>query len=307
MEKKNILPLIITLAVGIILAGSLLAPLLDDYSTATYTYTNQGMPFAAVDEDTHTITVDADGNITSDGVTLDLSMFPGTYKQYTIVYSDTAFVRYDINTVQVQTRYSGSAGVAYNFSDGVTITISGTSATIKNDRTSSSTTITDVTYYIASEGDYVLALNPYVTTDSVMYGAGQTYFGTSQGIPAATNIYVTWKGTLDDIDSTILYWSAGSTYPTNVPDGYTLDVSETYPGLFKVNAINIKYAITSTSDHTYSLQSKYTYFLAPKEIVYDNVNYIGSQYVGLLGAILTITIVGIVVAAIGAIFIRRND
>lgn len=294
MDNKMI-TLIITLAVGVIMAGALLAPVVSDYGQAQYTITNEGMPFAAADEDTHTITVNAEGAITVDGETIDLALFPGTFNQYTIVYSDSAFVRYNLSNVTVETRYSGSAGVSYDWEDGVTITINGTSATVSNDTTSASKTISDVTYYIATEGDYVMAKNPIVRADDLMYGAGQTYFGGSAGLPTGVNVYTTWKGSVDDgITNTLLYVSGG-TY-TGVAGDPVINTTEVVDGVYKIDSVKLPFTL-STDSKDYTVTATYTYFLAPATFNYDNPNYLGVGPAAILGGVIVVFLAALVLMA----------
>lgn len=289
---KNLAKLVMILTVCIVIIGGTLAPYVDNVSAETKTYTNEGMPYAAVDDDTHTIVV-TDSSIEVDGEEIDQSLFPD-YTSLSIVYADAGFIRLITNSVVVNVTFSGSTK-SFSYSGyTVTITIVGDAATITTTEGSSTATVSDVNYYVATAGDYVLSENPYVNGESVIYGAGSTSFSTPN-----TVIYTVWSGTIEEISAEVLRTTNGSSVVSSTEVNTTNDTSN----LYRVDSVLVNYTATY-SGTDYSTTSTYTYFLAPAEVVYDNPDYLGSTNAVILLAIVVITIAALL--AVTARYLVRD-
>lgn len=292
MEKTNLLTLVVMLTVGIILAGSLLMPVLSEYTTATQTYYNDGIPYAAPDEDTHIIVISSDGaafTITTDGETCetpDLTL----YGSATIVYCSDISLRL-FTTGEVSGEGKNSLGTVSKFTLGtvdsdtsVTITITG------DDATSGSYTFSDVRAYISTEGAYVLCSTPKVNEDSdIMIIGGTT---TKGGIGTYS---ITGIGTVDDFEAKIVRGN-GTVEATSV------NVTNVDGNLSTVDQIVIDVTYNSND-----YQTTYTYFLAPHEVTYTPGNYLGANNAALLAAIPILVIVGILMVGVSAIVVKNRD
>lgn len=296
MKTTNLITLVITLTIGIILAGSLLMPVVDNSTATTKTILNTGSEFVSADSDdtdTHTIIISMDADskltITTDGEAVVLPDF-SLYGAASILYGENTFVRVSsAGVVNVYGRTNASTygnqtiGTA-SAANPITISITGTTATI------STYTIPDVQVFIAAEGPYVLTKNPYVLEDSMVFiGAVNTISGT--GI--AFDIY----GPLDDLIGKGV-WPNGRGIGDITPT-----LSNPTTNLYKVDKIEAE----ATNDGNVFGTMTITYFVAPKEITYDNAEYIGDQYAGILGAIPVLIIAALVVAAAGALYLKRDD
>lgn len=291
---------IMTIVVGVILVGSLLSVVISDYSTSTLIKENEGMPFAEADEDEHTIVVTSSG-ITADGVDMDMSLFPSGFRYYSIVMADAGFIRIDTTGNQLRVPIPGAGIATYNYStETVTVTITGDTAVVTTTASETTSTLTDVNVFICPDGDYVMTLKPYLNAESKLYGAGHTGFTT----PSAT-VYVVWTGTMSDLNGTGVGLVPSSSFASYSVDDVTMTADDLGNGLYRTDEVRVNYSLTDTSANEYSVYSSYTYFVAPAEVEYDNPDYLGAQYVGLLGAIVTIAIAGLLIVAVGSF--RNRD
>lgn len=305
--NNKLIPLLMALVVGIILAGSLLVPVTNDYSEAKKTIENEGMPYTEAGGD-HTIVVDSNG-ITYDGDAVDRSLFPGNFQNYTLVYGTESFVRYGSPNVLT---VSDSEGIkTFNITTGtvVTITLSGTSVTVTTSAAATTFIADDVLYHISpSGGDYVLALNPYVSEGDTVYAAGDTFFTGSDGRPGPVRLWIIWTGDNEDV-TVVANGFNGSSYSSVTVADPTVTIENPKTNLYRYESVVFDWTATATVEDvetTYDLTSTYTYFLAPKEVTYDNPNYVENG-TNLISVIPILVIVAILMIAVRAIAYRRAD
>lgn len=298
--KNNLIGLVLALAVGVLLVGTLVVPTVSSLTSEQLTYTNEGMPYAAVDEDEHILVFSPDG-ITVDGESIDVSLFPGEFTEYTVVYAEAAFIRLIPGSSTIQVRSTTSPN--FSFSEAtVTITITGSTAVLTTTASSSSPTITNVTHYLSSEGDFVLALNPVVLSDSAIVGAGQTGFNaTTYELPATLTVRTVWDGTIEGISASVFSFVPTDTYSSLEVSNVSVNTTDLGNGLYRIDSVLIYYTVTDTDSVEYDVNSTYTYFLAPYQMQYDNPNYVGDGLVPLVSAIVLMTLVVLVVVAARAV------
>ena len=294
--NNKLIPLVITLVVGIILAGSLLMPVMNTYDEPTRTYHNEGVPYALVDADDtteHTIVVTADG-VTCDDEIIDASAY--LTGDYTLVFGAHSILRYSPANGRVVfggSNTEDSSNVftdlrTANSEDTLTITIVGDELTTLNGETTR--TVTDNWAYVCTEGAYRYCVNPYVTANDRIIGGGVTYS------PFSSATIICFDGTIEDIDANVARASPAATL--NEVRASTTAISG---NLVKIDAIYFD-CTQSDVDKT----ATYTYFLAPEKITYTNPEYIGDNYATLLGAIPIMLIIALLVVAVGVVA-RRND
>lgn len=284
--KTNVLTLIITMVVGIIMTGALLAPIISDNTDTEKTLTNVGANYSLYEAgETHTITFTTDSMIT-DGVAQPLPDI-SRYGSATIAYGEGGLLRLASNGVSWWGNISGEGSSRFiGSASSTTITISDAgacTATGANNSRSFSGTI----MYANPSGNLALTYNPYVLEDSTIYGCGTT---TVDAI--AYGIY--WSGNVSEITANAIV------PPTQTFGTIETNTTNTTTNLLQVDSVVIPND-TAGTDFTY------TYFFAPKEITYDNPNYVGSENAAILGAIPIVVIVAILMLAVGAIAYRRAD
>ena len=297
--NNKLITICITLFVGIILAGAVLVPVLNDTTGATKTYINEGTYYALADPDDDTSyvitvkSVDDVAVIDLDGEAITSTITGG----YTVVFGQHSIIRYFPENGRVILGGTVGAGTSSQFTDlrsadsseTLTLTITGDTLVTVNGETTK--TISDNWAFINPAGDYSYCYNPCVTASDRIIGGGVTYS------PFSSATVICFDGTIEGIDAGV-YRSS----PTVTLNDTVINTSNVATNLFRIDSIVFN-CTQSDADKT----ATYTYFLAPKEVVYDNPNYVGSASAAILGAIPILVIVSLILAAVGVIYVNRND
>lgn len=296
---NRLIGILVALTVGIIMVGSLVAPIVASYGYETKDYVNDGVPYAAYDGKTHTVVVGLDSDselyITSDGKEVELPDF-SLYSSATIIYGDNdGFVRINsVGRVQTYTVTTNTGAVA-EVDTPVSLTLSDDGV-----RLAKGSNYTDVeftpTAYISTKGDYVLTKNPIVYTDSNIIIAGVTWI-------VEDTTYATFmaNGTIEDLEVT-----------TGVENSDTLSVSSVSAEVNTTELSGNDYLVTidsvvftATMSDSSEWTGTYNYFLAPKVVHYPNDGYIGFGVSGLMAAIVVVCLIALLV--IPTKLISRDD
>lgn len=293
MESKNLIGAIVAVTVGIILIGTVLSSAVAAYSNETLTYTNEGTPFAAFDDETHTIVVSYDGSkyvITTDGEECELPDL-SLYGAATIVYGDDAFIRLS-KSGQVRGYINGAMVQGGNVSASVTstIVINGEGATLTFSNTTNTMAFTPYAY-IAPEGEYVLSVSPCVTDDSIIIGGITVIDTEALGFVA--------HGTISDLTASVVYIDGfGDVTVTDLD--WTVNTSKVTTNLVKID--NVTFTATMSDDSTFT--GIYSYFLAPASVVYDDPDYLGAANVAILGVVVVMSIIAVLMIMVN--IVRRD-
>lgn len=285
MEKTNTLTLIITLVVGIILAGSLLMPVLNDATDNTIVYKNDDTyRMSPLGEQTIIVHYE-NSEYTVNGVTFDrnsrpitqndtLMIFAVSHAQrsgYEYVIDENGYHRYNIGIDAVlEVTYDGA-----NHKATVESTTSGTTYTGEYDLTSE-------VYYADPNGEYIWQSE---LGDGLYIGDDWTKFNC---------------------------WSDGSNAFYSVI-GDTVKVD----GVEDADAVIDK--VLTPIDHITGIQKLTSYSITTDETEHDCRGYIVArevsgttdvslhEYSALIYVIPVIVIVALIMAAVGAIALRRAD
>lgn len=312
MEKTNLLTLVVTLTVGIILAGSLLMPVISDATETERTFQNEEYFFTMdkIDDTAeHTIlwTLDTYEKITVDGVDI-----TPTWDSATIVAEEDNLIRcsknpggdgYYLNFVGTDR----PVGLGYITDKSVSITISNGTISFTNvSSTDVSTTVTSsyTSAYIINPEDtgayqYVMktpTAKSYVLGDSEVYGIGYSSFG-----GAWQNIFVI-SGSIDDgIDATLVSTTlegdvtvSDTTVTSTAVTGYK-DLYQFEKVQFTATYGGIDYALT------------YSYIIVPASVTAELAEHLNAGEIALMNALPVIVIIGLVLAGVGAIFVKNRD
>lgn len=287
MYEKNITT-ILAVTVGIIMIGSILAVVISGFDSETLTYTNEGIPYATMDEDSHTIVISYDGtdySITSDGESTevpDLSL----YGSATIVYGSDGLVRLGSNGYVRGFTTSGLGGLNVDEDTPITVVTNSDGATISDGATTLAYPFTP-SHYIAVSGDYVLCQNPRVTDDTVILAGITSY-----------NSYVetiAWygTGTIEEITASVIY---ASLTDSKTVSSVSAEVNTTAitTDLVKIDSIVFTAELSDSSEYT----ATFSYFLAPMTITYENAMYVGDGAAGLLSAVMVVSILAVLMVAV---------
>ena len=300
MESKNLLTLIITLVVGIILAGSLLMPVINSYSDDTKTIENEGSFFATPDGENHTITFTDQNYATVDGVNVEYPEGFGTgiQKNATVMVGNDWMLRLENGYARLI-----AAGPNNLYSqedlgtDGLTATISGTTVSITIE--DKEKTLTDLQYYLAPEGDWVLCYNPYIKADTPLFGGirGQGTNSDGQRYDCFEVISGNVTNGFDEETCRAALFTTPVSFPT-VDATYDISTETVATDLLKLNTItqNVTFSDNSTATVVIS------YLIAPATITYTSPADINMD--ALLSAIPIMVIVALLILAVRAIAYR---
>ena len=288
--KTNALTLIITLVVGVILAGSLLAPVISDAQTTIgdpITYTNNPTSFGEVYltndvSGTHTVNMTAPNNyMTIDGQDIALD---ATTRGFYVVTDKVAVIQ----TGAIAVIYWADGNSQYNPNWGRTFDITFEKGTATLNYTASEETTTYTYQYswigirVAEGGNYI-----NVSSSTPVYTLGtKSIIAMGQYTSGENDTYYVAKNGIVTISDPELYSSSIAVSSTDPVSG-TTDVNRAYP-------------VISVGNETFT---PYVW-LVEKEVVGHESG--GAPYT-LLGAIPILLIVALVMVAVGAIAYRRAD
>ena len=315
MEKTNLLTLVVTLTVGIILAGSLLMPVLADTTATEKTYTNTGyFTMDKLKSDAEfTLTWDqATPNIIDiDGEKIDLSDRGLTSgKLYTIFGADNFVLRvYWANSPFLQ--YFGQTSVIPAF---ITATSAGSkfTATVTGGNITFASTdpsypdpvtieLTDTAYCINAldKGNYIMKNadeSVFIETDTdiiVLDGLTNLY---------ANDVGIYAEGTIDG-DLTATTFRGDGTYDVSFKD-WTYDTTDVDEA---INLVKLKKVVFTATQNDTDYEVTYSYFIVPATVTAELSEHLNAGEIALLNALPILVIIGLVMAGVGAIFIRNRD
>lgn len=312
--NNKLIPIVLTLVVGIILAGSVLVPVLNDATKTEQTFTNDGYirlgEISAEDTETYTITWTYENPgqfvINDDVYVMPSGSTTGSVFPYTLFATDGWGLRYLKNSTDTNLNLYGSGESASllwyagaTAQDTVVITLSAGSATfVKNSTTTATMEYTNV-FLPDSDGAYVLKkgdTSAYLNADSVIYSTGRTsaVFGTNN---IAININL--NGNVEGVEVDAI-----------APTGFTVsnvvvDSSEVngYKDLYKFDKVTFDITQTSTS---IDVEAVYSQVIVPYQVTAELSDHLTPGQIALLGAIPVLVIVALLVVAVGVVA-RRND
>ena len=305
MENKNILNIAIVLTVGVILAGSLLMPVISAYGDETLTVHNTGAYFTTSDENEHTLVINAT-TITYDGkpcIYPDMELYgsatlmvgPDWFLRIAKLTTPAGAIEYIITGPpqqynRVGTSEEGDCVVTINGSD---------ISAVCGERT---VTRTGMEYTISDRGNWVLSHDPYVLENTQFVAA----------IRNVSNIDVLEivRGTINDPDNYTTtmcrtwYFSQQVT-GTLTDSDYTVSLATVNGPLKKLNEITQTATVNFEGVGDVTRTITIDYILVPETITYNNPDYVG--YSGLIYAIPVMVIIALLMVAVGGLFLRRSD
>ena len=302
MEKTNLLTLVVTLTVGIILAGSLLMPVISDATTTHKEFTNEGYYEMTYDErDSVTVLWDYENpyqlTVNDEVVPIDQSNFSSSNRRSILMGDDfvlrtngeSAWKGVQFNaatggTIWAQTSTSTSMEIV--FSEGTYSLTAGTST-----KTGTYTHL----YTVSNDGEFVMKYSnktAYMLGDSEFIAMGTS---TLNGVDVGIKI----TGSIEE----------GATISTWKGDGYTFSNIEIHKT--EVSGYKDLYQLSSiTADVTYDEYTgeiTYNYFLVPTKLSAELSNHLDGGEIAILNALPVLIIVALVMMAAGALYLKRDD
>lgn len=302
--NTKLITITLTLVVGIILAGSILIPVLNDATTVRDTYENEGVyhmnALESTSTDTYVLSWDHSTplKVTVNDDVVDLGV-PQFY-MYSLICADDWMVRYETNTdgTTVTVAYAGSENYAVisastTAATDISITLHGGTATFVVGETTVTKTYTKC-YCIDVDGDYVMkkaTSTAHLNEDSEVYIVGvSSWYGAIARIKLS--------GTIDD----------GFTISVVNHDTWTVsDIVVNAPAnsnhidLYDFSSIQFT---VDTGSGTQTLT--YSQVIIPAEVTAERSVHFTDGENALIGAIPIMVIVALLVVAVGVVA-RRND
>ena len=297
MEKTNVLTLVITLVVGVILCGALLGPVINDVTETERTFDNSAYGFYQM-------------KALEVGDLWERSENVWTYNEETIILSDDANVSIlvlDNTAFRQNGDVRGTTQTSNNFVN-AEVTEEGI-VMFNEDKPISFNS----GYGAVSEGgDYILKTytdKAYVLEDTPLWITGVTGFA---GAGSAANIICHIEGTIKD-GLTITLGPVKNGTTSNLQAGeYTINYSEVpgYNGLYLIEGVSFTITADNTVDEVVtpiSVDATYSTFVIPKEVTAERTVHLTDGQNSLIGVIPIMVIVALLMAAVGAIALRRGD
>lgn len=303
MEKTNVLTLIITLVVGVILTGALLGPVINGATTTNKTFENVG-DFEMTFDERDSVTIIWDGtnplqmSVNGEIIPLDASIFTSSQRR-SVVMSDNFCIRTNTSSGNKAVQYNGPSGSSIFFTTStMTIVCENGAYTVYKGEDSVATGTYTYLYTLSNDGEFVMK---YKNTPAYVLGNSEIYaMGTSK-VSGSEEFGVKITGNVEDGVS-VTTWRGGDwTYSdvsvnANAVDGYL--------NLYSLDSIT---ATATSGDEAYTGTITYNYFLVPAKVTAELSEHLTPGQIALMSAIPVMVIVALLMAAVGAIALRRAD
>lgn len=296
MEKTNVLTLIITLVVGVILTGALLGPVIDDATKTTDKITNTGSYFLTDSDDNYSLVYDPAGKFTVNGEDIPFTDLPGGSS--TIVSTAEYQLRFNNYTSSAQGNYAIFLITPSNFTRLANTTIEAPLELVydSGSLTYGTTTVSytsDSFRGLIKEGNYVMTASTspakVLKNTSIILGDG-----TTQVDHWYNRFYI--EGTVEDLSVT-----AGESITVSNIVANTVAVTE-YVDVVELTSITF-----DATDGETTVNATYNRVIVPAEITVELSDHLTPGQISLMGAIPVMVIVALLMAAVGAIALRRAD
>lgn len=302
METKNLLTLTITLVVGIILAGSLMMPVINDATATEDTFTNDGYfrmsklsdadsgyVMTWTPSDNHYVTV-GDESVEIPWNTdypVSIIAIENYGVRYTIVSQSQGTVALDL--------FGPQASVIASRSVDTEITLSEGTMTLKSTGSSDISISYTTAYVLDPNGAYIMKKSSeaaYVHGDSDIFATGRT--NTTFG-----NLNINVSGTIDDgfvadvfSDESVSAsnYVVSSTTKTNYKDLYTFT--------------GVSFDLTKNDSTT---TASYSQVIVPYQVTAELSQHLAPGEIAILNALPILIITALVVMAAGALYLKRDD
>ena len=286
--NNKLITLAITLTIGVILAASLLIPVINTATATTDTYTNDGLIHlekytAESDDITIAWTYETPNAITINDETLALP----DVEYLSIDMGNDWFVRY---TRGVSMSYlATNASIVSTVADegSLTITLSGGTITATDGVTTKTNTYTE---YLCITSDVNASYVMKKATDSVYLK------GDSEIIAYGVTSSYAFKIVGNVTDGVTISQIRGTTVEI---DNETVNATadDSHIGLYKFTSVTFTYGDATATYNT---------VVVPKEVTAEKSEHLTDGQISLLGVIPVLVIVALLVVAVGAVA-RRND
>ena len=293
--KTNLLTFAITLTVGVILAGSLLVPVLEDskekdtieLASGTYTY------HATTKMEGQTYSLNNSGYLLYDGESIGNSDIHIASDKFRVMYYNGTLTLYDASL-------TSNVGIK-----SLTINTDGTYEAVESDNTT--LTFDDALEWFAgptskTDSNYVVALMPYFTgklnETSEIYGASYASLTDGTDTLANSKNLITFKGSINDLKSNGYIRSTSETKWISAESTAKISATNEGDGVYAGSGM---VAELTAGDYSNDATTAIALYIpATYKVTAD------STMNSLIGALPILVIVALVLVATSAIIVRRD-
>lgn len=308
MEPKNMLELVVGIAVGVLVLSAALFPVIDSATATEHTLTNEGYSRYASIESTSedVITISWDHTNPKYLTIGDDQINCSSLQSYTsIIFGDDWAIRYITaagSTLSTTIQYIGPTASEYmqvttaGTAD-LTITLEAGDMTVTDGTTTKTADYTSA-YYPNSDGSMVMKKSDskaYLLKDSSIINAnGSTQVG-------SVGVGVHFEGTVADGYEFTLYRNTNNTEVSNVESNYVENGK--YLGVIELT--NITFDMTPEGGT--ATAATYSYFLVPYQITAELAVHASEDEIEILETIPILIIIGLIMGIVGMIAARRYE
>lgn len=294
MEGNKLLTLLVTMTVGIIFIGALLAPVIEDTSATEDTFKNEGYFYLTKYTPDDDLTLEWDSTnpdtFTINGV--DMTYHNDAGRPLSIILEKTMALRMNEDNARASFYRSGTFINTSETNPTFTFTYTGGTVTATNGATTKTYSDIAEIYCISPTGDYVMKKSDSpaylnsgseIIADSEIYASGLTYSGNN-------NVFWHLEGTIDDMEYpdtfnsnlTVSDQAIHGQYDTKHNDLYVLD--------------NLTFTITNQSSVVFNVTA--SYFIVPAEVTADRAQHLDAGEIAILAAIPLMAIAALVLLVV---------
>lgn len=304
--NNKLISIVLTLVVGIILAGSVLVPVLDDATATDKTFDNRDGALFQLEKFDETTEYSFEW-VYNDPTHATVNNETVTLSRATVICATDSFlIRYgqdSSNGYYIQSVGSG-LGTYGNEISKTTLTISVSSgtltATVANEGSAPNIKTVSITegYGIVANGDYVMKASnqtAHMLADSPIVAMGLT------SLDGVWSNMFQIVGNVEGVEVTQIYPTPATYTISNVE--VNAESSASYIDLYELQSIT--FDATLVSDNTTVHACTYDYFIVPKEVTAELSEHLTPGQIALMGAIPVLVIVALLVVAVGVV--ARRD
>lgn len=293
--NNKLIPIVLTMVVGIILAGSVLMPVLNSATKTTDKITNTGSYFLTDSDDNYSLVYDPAGKFTVNGEDIPFTDLPGGSS--TLVSTAEYQLRFNNYTSSAQGNYAIFLITPSNFTRLANSTIEAPLELVydSGSLTYGTTTVSytsDSFRGMVKEGNYVMTASTspakVLKNTSIIIGDG-----TTQVDRWYNRFYI--EGTVEDISV-----AAGESITVSNIVANTVAVTK-YVDVVELTSITF-----DATDGETTVNATYNRVIVPAEITVELSEHLTPGQIALLGAIPVLVIVALLVVAVSTVA-RRND
>lgn len=301
MDNK-LLTMVLTITIGIIFAGSLMVPVINDVSATEDTLENDGYyhlkKYTAEDEVTFTWDYTNPTSFTINDETMEYTNESALAQS--VVLGQRFAARLATNNTGL-TFYGAGTYINANATT-PTFTLSYSEGSISATNGTTTKPIADVSeiYVIATEGDYVMKVTDSVAylnsgseivADSEIYASGQTFNG-------GANIFWHLQGTIDNMEYPDVFDSNLTVTNEEIHGEYVAD----HKNLYALD--NITFTATTLGGTVYNITA--SYFVVPAEVTAERTQHLDTAEISLIAVIPVMVILALIMIAVQIITGRRD-